>query len=69
MGGNAGGALFGGAEDRVGQPPLKRAERRAVNGVENDRHTSTRRGETAEDAGFAAVGVNEVGPARAEQIR
>ena len=68
MGGDAGGALFGGAEERVGQAPLKRTERRAVNGVDDDRHAGAGRGEAAEDAGFAAVGVDEVGPPRAEQI-
>ena len=63
----AGGQTFCGSEDRVAQHSLKRTEGRAVNGVDDDGHASAPGGETSEHAGLAAVGVDEVGPAFAQQ--
>lgn len=39
-----------------------------MNGVDDDRHAGARGGEASEDAGFAAVGVNDVRPGAAENF-
>ena len=60
VGGDAPGALFGGAKDEVRQPTLKTAEGRAVDGVDDDGHAGAGGGEAPKDAGLAAVGVDDV---------
>lgn len=62
-----GGEAFGGGEDPIAQRSLKWTERRAVNGVNDDGHSRTPGGEASEHAGLAAMGVNDVGPAFAQQ--
>ena len=59
MVGDAGGALFGGGENEIGGRALKIAERRAVDVVNDDRNTRAFGGEPAENAGLAAVGVDD----------
>ena len=68
MGGDPGGNTFRRAKQRVGQRALKGAEGWPVNGVEDDRHARAGGGEPAQNAGFAAVGVDDVRPARAKQL-
>ena len=64
--GASGGVTLGGGEDEVGKRALKRAKRRAVNGVDDDGNTGAFRRQPAKDARLAAVGVNDVRPAVAE---
>ena len=61
--------LLGGAEDKIGGGVLEIAEGRTVNGVEDEGNAGAARGEAAENAGLAAVGVNNVGPGPPENFR
>lgn len=55
------GVTLGGGEDGVGEVSLERAEGRAVDVVDDDGNFGACGGDASEDAGFAAVGVNDVG--------
>ncbi len=55
-------------KQQIGQPALERAERRSVDGVDDDGHAGARGGQAAEQARLAAVGVDNIGPAGAEQL-
>ena len=55
-----------GAKESVGCEALKRPEGWAVNGVDNNRNARARAAQPAQNAGLAAVGVDDVGPGRAE---
>ena len=55
------GIALGKPENRIRKKALKRAERRAVDGVDNQRDAGPGGGDAAENAGFAAVSVNNVG--------
>ena len=68
MGGDPGGVTFRSAKQRVGHRTLKGAEGWPVNGVEDDRHAGAGGGEPPQDAGLAAVRVDDVGPAGAKQL-
>ena len=52
--------FLGGFENSVCDWPLEITKGRAVNGVDDYRNASAFGGEAAENAGFAAVGVNDV---------
>jgi len=62
MSGNAASAPFGGAEKEICQGVLEIAEGGSVDGVDDEGHAGSRGGEAAEEAGFSAVSVDEVGP-------
>jgi len=68
MSGNAAGAAFGGAEEEIREAVLKIAEGRAVDRVDDGGHTRFGGGESAENAGFAAVCVDDVGARTAEEL-
>jgi hypothetical protein len=57
--GDFGGAPFGGAKKQVGDRPLKGAERRAVNRVNNDGNPRAPRRQAGQEAGFAAVSMDD----------
>lgn len=67
MGGDFAGAAFSGAKKSVGQRALKRAEGRAVDGVDNDGDGGTMSGEASEKTRLAAVSVDNVGTELAEE--
>ncbi len=59
---------FSAPEEGVGEGALEGAEGRAVNGMNDERDAGARGGEAAEDAGFAAVSVNDVRAAAGENL-
>ena len=61
-----GGAAFCGAENSIGDGVLESTERRPVNCVDNQGNSGAMGSETAEDACFAAVGMDEGGAVRAK---
>ena len=67
MRGDAARAALGGTEGEVRQRALERAEAGAVDGVDDDGHARRVRGEAAQHAGLAAVGVDDVGSLFAEE--
>ena len=69
MSGDPGGVALRRTKQRIGYRALEGAEGWPVNGVNDDRHARARRGEPAQNARFAAVGVNDLRPARAKQAR
>lgn len=69
VGGEGAGEAFGGAKGGVGGGALKGAERGAVDGVENDGDAGSAGGKSAEEAGFAAVGVDDIGLIAAQEGR
>ena len=68
MVGHARGGFFRSSENEIGHRTLERTERRTVQMMNNDRHARAPGGEAAEDAGFAAVRVDEVRLLRAENF-
>ena len=66
MFGHSSGQALGAAEQAVGQAPLKRAERWAVNRVDDFWHAGAPGGQAPDEAGFAAVRVHDVRPERLE---
>jgi hypothetical protein len=66
MGGGTGGETFGRAEERIGEGALKGPERWAMDGVDDDGDTSAAGGEAADEAGFSAVGMDDVWGGEAE---
>ena len=69
MSGAPGGVTLRGTKQRVGGPTLEGAERRAVNCVENDRNPGAGSSQPAQDARFAAVGVDQLRLPGAKQSR
>ena len=66
MSGDGAGAAFGRQKDGIWQRALKRAEGRAVNGVDDDGNAGAARRQTAQDSGFAAVRMDDARAGLAE---
>jgi hypothetical protein len=66
VGSGTGGQAFGREEECIGERVLEGAERRAMDGVDDDGDTSAAGGESADEAGFSAVGMDDVRGGEAE---
>src|SRR6185312_17256217 len=67
MSGDAPGAPFRGAKNEIGESALKFSERGSVNGVDDDRHSGACGRKPSQDAGLAAVCMNNLRPAFAKK--
>src|SRR2546423_685267 len=63
-----GGELFGGAENEIGQRSLKGTEGGAMDVVDDHGNPGAMGGDTAENSGFSAVGMDDVRAAFAEKL-